>query len=72
MKATIANSMAIYSKRQRFHYAAGMHRKMKRLRHHAGFTLVELIIVIVIVGTLVAVAVPLYSHYTETAKFERQ
>jgi type IV pilus assembly protein PilA len=41
---------------------------MKRLHHHSGFTLVELIIVIVIVGTLVAIAVPLYSHYTETAK----
>ncbi|MFB0507404.1 MAG: type IV pilin protein [Thermodesulfobacteriota bacterium] len=41
---------------------------MKRLCHRGGFTLVELIIVIVIVGTLVAIAVPLYSHYTETAK----
>jgi len=41
---------------------------MKRLRDSTGFTLVELIIVIVIVGTLVAIAVPLYSHYTETAK----
>ena len=40
----------------------------KRLHRHSGFTLVELIIVIVIVGTLVAIAVPLYSHYTETAK----
>jgi type IV pilus assembly protein PilA len=29
---------------------------------------VELIIVILIVGTLVAIAVPLYSHYTTTAK----
>jgi len=41
---------------------------MKRLRDSTGFTLVELIIVIVIVGTLVAIAVPLYSHYAETAK----
>ena len=41
---------------------------MKRLRDSTGFTLVELIIVIVIVGTLVAIAVPLYLHYTETAK----
>ncbi|NIS69947.1 MAG: prepilin-type N-terminal cleavage/methylation domain-containing protein [Proteobacteria bacterium] len=41
---------------------------MKRLRDSTGFTLVELIIVIVIVGTLVAIAVPLYSHYTQTAK----
>ena len=43
-------------------------RAAKRLRHHSGFTLVELIVVIVIVGTLVAIAVPLYSHYTLTAK----
>jgi prepilin-type N-terminal cleavage/methylation domain-containing protein len=41
---------------------------VKNLRNHIGFTLVELIIVIVIVGTLVSIAVPLYSHYTETAK----
>jgi prepilin-type N-terminal cleavage/methylation domain-containing protein len=41
---------------------------MKKLHHHSGFTLVELIIVIVIVGTLVSIAVPLYSHYAETAK----
>jgi prepilin-type N-terminal cleavage/methylation domain-containing protein len=33
-----------------------------------GFTLVELIIVIVIVGTLASIAVPLYSHYSGTAK----
>ena len=41
---------------------------MKRLYRHSGFTLVELIIVIVIVGVLVAIAVPLYLHYSETAK----
>jgi prepilin-type N-terminal cleavage/methylation domain-containing protein len=41
---------------------------VKNLRNHTGFTLVELIIVIVIVGTLVSIAVPLYSHYTITAK----
>jgi prepilin-type N-terminal cleavage/methylation domain len=40
----------------------------KRLHRHSGFTLVELIIVIVIVGTLVSIAVPLYLHYSETAK----
>jgi len=40
----------------------------KRLHRHRGFTLVELIIVIVIVGTLVSIAVPLYLHYSETAK----
>ena len=43
---------------------------MKRLHHHSGFTLVELIIVVVIVGTLVSIAIPLYSHYTLTAKVQ--
>jgi prepilin-type N-terminal cleavage/methylation domain-containing protein len=40
----------------------------KRLNRQSGFTLVELIVVIVIVGTLVSIAVPLYLHYSETAK----
>jgi prepilin-type N-terminal cleavage/methylation domain-containing protein len=40
----------------------------KRLHRHSGFTLIELIIVIVIIGTLVSIAVPLYLHYSETAK----
>jgi len=43
---------------------------VKSLHNRTGFTLVELIIVIVIVGTLVAIAVPLYSHYSETAKVQ--
>ena len=58
----------INSVRQRFHHILEASKNMKRLCHRGGFTLVELIIVIVIVGTLVAIAVPLYSHYTETAK----
>ncbi|NIS62443.1 MAG: prepilin-type N-terminal cleavage/methylation domain-containing protein [Proteobacteria bacterium] len=41
---------------------------MKSLSNHTGFTLVELIVVILLAGTLVSIAVPLYSHYTETAK----
>ena len=43
---------------------------MKRLHHHSGFTLVELTIVVVIVGTLVSIAIPLYSHYTLTGKVQ--
>ena len=33
-----------------------------------GFTLVELMVVIIIVGILAAIAVPLYLHYSEMAK----
>ena len=55
-------------KRKRLQTLTGMCKKMEKLRHRHGFTLVELMVVIVIVGTLVSVAVPLYLHYSETAK----
>jgi type IV pilus assembly protein PilE len=41
---------------------------MKRQKSRRGFTLVELMVVIVIVALLAAIAVPLYMNYTKDAK----
>lgn len=42
---------------------------MRKLSHSAGFSLIELMIVLAIIGILAIIAVPSYQSYTQRARF---
>lgn len=45
-----------------------MHNKLRTLNRSTGFTLIELMIAVAVIGILMAVALPSYEQYTERAR----
>jgi type IV pilus assembly protein PilA len=68
MKLRLAGSLKMAAKAAGPGKAGVLRRLLRKSRQNGGFTLVEVMIVVAIVGILCAVAVPLYMSYVQRAR----